>query len=229
MGEGRVGIEAAGEALTALPERALWWRARRTLIVSDMHLGKSETLRVAGLPIPDGDTDEQLDRLERLVHEHRAIRVVVVGDLIHAGMGLTDALVARVGERLGRLAAGGTVITLVVGNHDRKIAQVADAWDLDVAGETLREGPIEFCHAPCDRAGAYVISGHLHPLVRLEAGLRLPAFWFTEGFAVLPAFSRFTGGVSIDPEAGDRVLAIVEDRVVDVTRPSVKRVRARRG
>jgi hypothetical protein len=36
---------------------------------------------------------------------------------------------------------------------------------------------------------------------------------------VLPAFGAFTGGATIDREEGDRVIAVADDRIVEVPAP----------
>ena len=64
---GGLGVELAGEAVCLLPRRALWWRAMRTLFVADVHLGKAETFRTLGVPVPAGPTEATLARLGTLV------------------------------------------------------------------------------------------------------------------------------------------------------------------
>jgi metallophosphoesterase superfamily enzyme len=153
MGEGCVTIEFAGEAITLMPERAAWWEARRTVIVADLHLGKSETMRVAGLPVPDIDLDEQFERLERVVEQTGAARVVVAGDLIHAPAGLTPGLSARVAGRLEALRRRDVSIVLVRGNHDRRIEGVEDAWGLVEIHEIAGGRGDSHCARAQERAG----------------------------------------------------------------------------
>ncbi len=223
MGEGCVTIEFAGEAITLMPERAAWWEARRTVIVADLHLGKSETMRVAGLPVPDIDLDEQFERLERVVEQTGAARVVVAGDLIHAPAGLTPGLSARVAGRLESLRRRSVSIVLVRGNHDRRIAGVEGAWGLVEIHEELMEGSIRIVHEPRSgrtQEGAF-IAGHLHPALALGGtvgggggGVRVPAFVTTERGMILPAFSRFTAGGRVIRQPGQRWHPIADGRVM---------------
>lgn len=221
MGEECITIEFAGEAITLMPQRAAWWEHRRTLIVADMHLGKSETMRVAGLPVPDVDLDEQFERLESAIDATGAARVVVAGDLIHAPAGLTPGLSARVAGRLEALRRRNVSIVLVRGNHDRRIEGVEDAWGLVEIHETLVEGAIRIVHEPrSGRAaeGAF-IAGHLHPALAVGgiagAGVRVPAFVTTEQGMILPAFSRFTVGGRVMREPGQRWYPIADGRVME--------------
>ena len=61
-----------------------------------------------------------------------------------------------------------------------------------------------------------VSSGHVHPVVRMRSRrerMRLPAFWFTPQFGVLPSFGSFTGGAEIEPGPRDEVFAVAAGRV----------------
>lgn len=210
-------IEVAGEVVRLLAGRAAFWCARRTLIVADLHLGKSETFRAAGVPVPAGDADEQLARLGAIILAMQAERVIVVGDLLHAPSGLSASLC----ERVERWRARHTLPVIVVpGNHDRGLDRVAEAWRLTLAPGTLDEGVFAFCHDPetPNPAGRFCWAGHLHPAVRLRLGaerLRLSCFWIHAGGAVLPAFSRFTGGAPVRPKASDRVFALTDDEILE--------------
>ena len=42
----------SGEQLDLLPEKAIWWPRRRTLLVADVHCGKDATFRAMGVPVP---------------------------------------------------------------------------------------------------------------------------------------------------------------------------------
>ena len=65
----------------------------------------------------------------------------------------------------------------------------------------------------------YILAGHLHPTVVLRHRgdrLRLPCFHFGARVGTLPAFSTFTNGVVVQPERGDRVYVIAQQRVLAV-------------
>ncbi|NBP80976.1 hypothetical protein EBU58_09735, partial [bacterium] len=49
-----------------LPGRGAWLPTSRTLLVADLHLGKAASFRHAGLPVPEGSSGGDLQRLERL-------------------------------------------------------------------------------------------------------------------------------------------------------------------
>jgi DNA ligase-associated metallophosphoesterase len=69
-------------------------------------------------------------------------------------------------------------------------------------------------------ARTYSISGHIHPGIRVggiaKQALSFPCFYFGEQYAVLPAFSRFTGFALIDPKQHENVFAIVENKLLQI-------------
>jgi len=111
-------------------------------------------------------------------------------------------------------------MTLVEGNHDLHAGAPPPALLIDVVAEPWNVQGIALCHHPQRIAGAAVVAGHLHPCVRLYGAandsLRLPCFWQRNGLLTLPAFGEFTGGAPIAREAGDRVLAVADDRLIEI-------------
>ena len=71
-----------------------------------------------------------------------------------------------------------------------------------------------------DEKVEYIFSGHIHPGVTLRGGgkqsLSFACFYFGETYAVLPAFSRFTGLYNLRPQMSDKVFAIVKDEVIKI-------------
>lgn len=220
--------EIGGERVYLLPCRAAYWERTQTLIAADLHLGKCETMRSAGLPIPLGVIERDLSRLAAAILETGAQRLVIVGDLLHHGLGLTPQIISSVADWRQR-EADEVEIVVVPGNHDRALGTIADRWNMRVLQEIVREGPFTFVHDPAAAAAhggdSVVWSGHVHPMVRLVGrgdSIGLPCFLVSERAVVLPAFSEFTGGVYVAPEAGQRLLAIADRQVIDAgvfTRP----------
>lgn len=215
-------ISIDGTTWSLLAERAAFWRERRWLIVADAHFGKAATFRAHGVPVPHGTTAENLLRLDKLIDRLQPQAIVFLGDLFHARQAHTPATLSALLAWRERHAA--VDLILVEGNHDRAAGAPPMALHIQREADPWRVGDFAFCHHPRFVQSAQAFAGHLHPVIRLHGraddGVRLPCFWLrkgdNEGLIVLPAFGSFTGGAIIDREDGDRVIAVAEDRVVEL-------------
>ena len=217
----------AGHAadILLLPGRAAFLPVSATLLVSDVHLGKAATFRSAGIPVPEGSAQADLARLERLVGETSARRLIVLGDLFHARSGCTAAVFDEFAATRARFA--NTEVLLIVGNHDRAIGKLPASLGIDSCFRSLDEPPFHFVHEPStglaepDRE-CFTVAGHLHPTVAISApgGDRIAERCFAaeESLLVLPAFGSFTGGHRLEPAEGLRLWVARDDGVADVTR-----------
>lgn len=210
-------LDWAGETLTLLPERALFWARARTLVLADPHFGKAAAFRAGGVPVPAGTTADDVARLDRVVRATGAARVIILGDFFHARAGRAPDTLKRI-ERWRRAHAD-LSIELIAGNHDRQAGAPPEEWGIRVHDRPLHEGRFLFCHEPPGSLsrGRFALAGHVHPTFSLEdrAGrLRAPCFHFAERLALLPAFGSFTGGQSVPILPGDRVFLVGDDDVV---------------
>ena len=208
-------VGLAGESVVLHSERALFWPREGLLAIADLHLGKSQAFRHAGLALPRGATSLDLDRLDALVAHFAPRTLLVLGDLLHGALSRDAEWFAR--WHRWREAHGTLRVAAVLGNHDR--AFDAEALRIESAGEAWLVPPFRFAHHPRADADAHRIAGHLHPVVRLaDTGInaRLPVFWLGETHSVLPAFTRFAGGFAIEPSPGDRLFACAEGVVASL-------------
>lgn len=191
-------ILLGGEPVRLLADRALYWPARRRLLLADLHLGKADIFRAAGIALPRGGTALDLARLARLVDTSGATDVWVLGDLLH---GRADLSSWRQAWMDFRTAHAGLGIAVVDGNHDRALRSAGLA--LDLLGDAVHDGPFVLRHAPAPDPRGHVLCGHLHPVFKLPGQPRTPAFWLQPGCTVLPAFSAFTGGHPLQLQPGE--------------------------
>ena len=180
-----------GHRLELLAARALWDPVQALLLVADLHLGKAESFQAHGIPLPSDGDAQTLNALLELAHRWRPQQVVLLGDLIHDRLGLTESL----RQKLAALPALlGCPLRLIAGNHDR------GQWHEGLPQEPAQAiGPLWLSHGPDPHPGLLNICGHLHPVVRLGRGgdrLRLPCFAFDPRchHLVLPSFGALTGG-----------------------------------
>ena len=206
-----------GETLRPLPERALLWPAQRALLIADAHFGKAATFRRLGVAVPEQTTIENLATLSRLVVAHSVPQLIFLGDFLHARAAHNPHTIGAL--HAWREAHANLRMALVRGNHDDKAGDPPASLRIEMLEEPYQMGIFSLCHHPQQVTGSYVLSGHLHPAIRLGdriGSVRLPCFWFGQDRAVLPAFGAFTGAHVVRPAAGDTVFAIAEERVFQV-------------
>jgi uncharacterized protein len=213
-------LNVGDQHLQLHPERAVTWLEQRTVIVADTHFGKSALLGRHGLAVPAGTDASDRDRLTVLVRGSQARRLIILGDFLHGPLEAASDEAQGLESWLSALQP--LKVVVVAGNHDRHVLQRWSA-PVDWHENDLDEPPLRFVHDndPLSRATrktAFVLSGHIHPAVRVGAPtkrqVRVPVFWQHAGGLVLPSFGAFTGGHVIGPRAGDRLFAVAPDAVV---------------
>lgn len=212
----------AEQSLSLLPGRALYWREDAALVIADPHFGKAAAFRAGGIPVPPGTTADDVARLDRLLKDTGARRLIVLGDFFHARAGRAPETLAEIAR--WRAANPELEVDLVAGNHDRHAGAPPDEWAIRVHEAPLARGPFLFRHEPPEprpARGPHVMAGHVHPVVSLEdrtGRVRAPCFVFGERLALLPAFGSFTGGAGVARAPGDRIYLVGEDEVVPLAR-----------
>lgn len=201
-------------------ERSLFWEEENTLIIADMHLGKSGHFRKAGIAIPQSVYKADLQRLMSQLYLFKVNRLIIAGDLTHSTANKELDLFIKWRKDFSMLH-----IDLVKGNHDI----LEDSWyesaNINIYNNKLREGDFLFIHDLSlqqelteKEKQLYTFTGHMHPAFTIKGqgkqSLRFPCFYFAKNFCVLPAFSRFTGTYKVSPQKGETVFALVENNVM---------------
>lgn len=197
--------------------RTVYWESERALIVSDLHFGKTGHFRKSGIAVPQNIFKEDLQRLLAQIQHYQATQLIVVGDMFHSTANKEMELFTR-----WRNDIASVVIHLVRGNHDILKADWYRSVNITLHPHQYSVGEFCFTHdisdSDCDTSSSFFFSGHIHPGVVLNGlgrqNLRFPCFYFNHRFAVLPAFSRFTGLAPVSIKKGDAVYAIVEQSLV---------------
>jgi len=205
------------ETLHLLPSGGLFWPARNTLTVSDLHLGKSERLaRRGGALLPPYETQATLEKLDRDLDATGATSVICLGDSFD-DLAAADSLADSARLWLARLIAGRTW-TWITGNHDPGPIEIGGTHRTE-----LKLHPFTFRHIAEPQETAE-ISGHYHPKARL-AGQSKPCFLADACRLILPAYGAYTGGLrSHDPAltalmAKDALAILTGPRVLAIPMP----------
>jgi uncharacterized protein len=209
-------IELAGECVMLLPQRGLYVTDKNILLLADLHLGKANHFRKAGVAVPLKANDKNVDQLVEVLQLTQPQRVIFLGDLFHSHYN-------EEWEVLGQLIKhfAGISFDLVLGNHDI-LSEHQYAKHGIVLHQELALAPFLLTHHPIENyeGELYNLAGHVHPGARLVGKARqrimLPCFYFGQRQGLLPAFGAFTGLAGITPKANDRVFVIVNDKILNV-------------
>ena len=214
----------AGHDFAAVGGGALWWHARRALIVADLHFEKGSWFAKAGQMLPPYDSIATLADLTALVTATTPRELWCLGDSFH-DTGGCDRL-PQVAQEMLRALTGALDWVWVTGNHDVGLAGMGGAIDR-CGGRIIDEAVIDgvVMRHQADRADPRPeLSGHYHPKLRVTVrGRRVARRCFIASATklILPAFGSLTGGLDADhPEivravgGGAAALVPVSDRML---------------
>jgi len=203
----------AGHALTPLPQGALFWAARRALLVADLHFEKASWFAKGGQMLPPYDSIATLTDLTTLVERTGAAEVWCLGDSFHDAEGC-DRL-PREAQAMLRALTAGTRWTWITGNHDAGFAD-------HCGGTILEEAEVDglVLRHEADPADARPeLSGHFHPKLRVWMKGRHVSrrcFVASDSKLILPAFGALTGGMDAGHPAIVRALGAPGQALVPV-------------
>jgi len=207
-----------GNTFLLSASRCIFWEEEKILIMSDLHLGKTGHFRKSGIAIPQAIFKEDMQRLVTQLQIFKPRQVIIIGDMFHSYDNKEHEFFLKWRQDFADIP-----IHLVKGNHDI----LKEAWYVK-AGITINKcelaiGDFVFVHDFNDCSipdKGYIFSGHIHPGVTVRGAgrqsLHFPCFYFGKEYAVLPAFSKFTGTYTIEPKAGESVFALVEQTLVKI-------------
>ncbi|HLY69317.1 MAG TPA: ligase-associated DNA damage response endonuclease PdeM [Puia sp.] len=204
-------------------ERCIFWEEERSLIVSDLHFGKTGHFRKSGIAIPQNIFKEDLQRLVAQIQHFQPKHLIVVGDFFHSNANKELELFQKWRNDFPHLS-----IHLVKGNHDILHNDWYSSCQINLKEKEMKISEFTFIHDIASRISVndkqstfnYYFSGHIHPGIRISGvgkqSLCFPCFYFSEKYAVLPAFSYFTGVAIIVPRENENVFAIVKNKLVQI-------------
>ena len=186
-------------------------------MLSDLHFGKSGHFRKSGIGVPQNVYKEDLQRLFSQIQFFKPRLLLIAGDMFHSHANKEVDFFLKWRNDLPDL-----IIHLIKGNHDVLSNKFYDKANIEVAKQKLSICNFCFTHditVACDEEkDLFTFSGHIHPGIKMRGvgkqALRLPCFYFTDKYAVLPAFSLFTGLYKMTPKKTDKVFALVENQVI---------------
>lgn len=205
----KISITIKGEQLDLDASGAVYWEAQKALLIADVHLGKIEHFRKNGSPLPAILGKKNYVQLDRVIEKYLPSKVYFLGDLFHSEL---NSEWMRFENWVKRQS---TELVLIKGNHDIIHAQAFEKLGIQLFNE-LKINPFLLNHEPTENK-AFVICGHVHPGFRLRGKgkqyLQLPCFYQQKNQLILPAFGAFTGHHYIQPEEGEQVYLVAQNKL----------------
>lgn len=212
------------------------------LVVADLHIGKEEELREAGITLPS-QARKMGDDVVALLEAHAPRRLVILGDLKHQFPKSTGLERREVPRFLDRVEGLVSEVHVVQGNHDGHLGHILPRGVLLHGAEGVRLGEVGLAHghawpAPEVMEAPTLLMGHNHPTLRFPDRLglrRVRRCWIRAPFGgtlerypalpgeavILPAFNPFSGGTTMN-ETGSRYLGpVLGADLVDMPRAQV--------
>jgi DNA ligase-associated metallophosphoesterase len=188
----------------------------RTMLLADLHLGKTMHFRKAGLPIPAIARNADQSELMRILIEENPDRLIVLGDLFHSASNSECEELAMITSQFPDID-----FTLILGNHDILKPAVYRSMDFETCNQIQIHNFI-LTHEPLNvvEEGQINIHGHIHPGIRMRGrglqAMTFPCFHLSATHLCLPAFGALTGLMKRKPLKGDQVFGIFEGKVRQV-------------
>jgi len=179
------------------------------LIISDLHLGYEYALNSEGLMIPRFQYKKIINRLEEIMDESNASKIIVNGDLKHEFSKITRQEWNEVMDFIEFLKEHFSEIILIKGNHDNFTQFIAEKNDLSVYESYSVENFIVLHGDKVpenldEMEEDTVIIGHEHPSIGLRSGERVEKVkCYLKGklknkkIIVMPSFNFITEGSDV--------------------------------
>ena len=209
-----IDIRILGQNFTLLPERAAFWENTSTLILADIHLGKSGHFRKSGIATPQQVNEANLLRMGRLIKSLSPRRLFILGDLFHSK---ANKEWFRFEE--WRNSYPFLDCHLITGNHDILHSSFYKSANLKTH-LILEESGFRFMHHPQENPAEdlFTFCGHIHPGVKLTGrgrqNIQLPCYYQKDNQMILPAFGEFTGLHMLNLQEAEQLYVIADKSVI---------------
>lgn len=208
-------IELLGEKVKLMPKKALWFKKHKTVLMADLHFGKINHFRKAGIAVPARANDKNAENLISVLQETKPERLIFLGDLFHSHYNEDWEVLGQIRKHFVNCS-----FELVLGNHDILSEVQYERHNMKFYLNELQFENLILTHEPMEEIpeNKYNLCGHLHPGVNLRGAgkqsITLPCFYFGKQQAILPAFGSFTGLARVVPKKDDRIYVIAENKII---------------
>lgn len=180
---------------------ALFIKDNKTLVLADLHLGKSVSLNRTGNYVPLYDNEETIKSLKDIILKYNPLKIITLGDSFHDKFSIMNMNKQHLSE-LKKITQNFNFIW-ITGNHDKNLLGIEklNGTFLDnFSKENLR-----FTHIKTNSKSSktFEFSGHYHPKTYLRINnsrYYYKCFVIGKNFCILPSFGYYTGGIDVRSE-----------------------------
>lgn len=208
-------IQIQNENFILHPSGAVFWERKKTIIISDVHLGKVMHFRKHGIAIPQNAISENFRKITEVLDYFLPEKIIFLGDLFHSAKNAEWNLFEE------WLSNHKQETYLITGNHDI-IDESHYKENGVIVTDILEIANFFFTHHPTEKENLFNFSGHIHPGIVLRGlglqTLKLRCFFCKPNQIILPAFGEFTGKYFLKPSLEDTVYAIAGNDVIQINK-----------
>ena len=180
---------------------ALFIKDNKTLVLADLHLGKSISLNRTGNFVPLYDNEETIKSLKNIIFKYNPLKIITLGDSFHDKFSILNMNKQHLSE-LKKITQNFNFIW-IIGNHDKNLLgteKISGTFLDNFSKENLR-----FTHIKTNGKSSetFEFSGHYHPKTYLKINnsrYYYKCFVIGKNFCILPSFGYYTGGIDIRSE-----------------------------
>lgn len=209
-----INVHFANYELLLLGSGGCYWPAKKTLIVSDLHLEKGSYFAARGQPLPLADTRDTLEKMHEDIIRWQPETVICLGDNVHDA----QAFLRMTTQDLLYLESLCTNVVSwkwIVGNHDRLEFNNLPLHSTDFFSEVLIDG-LCFTHDVQPEQPLQII-GHYHPKISIKrngAKISGKCFSLSNNRLIMPAYGSYTGGLDVDEPIYKEILSGVVNHYI---------------
>lgn len=190
------------------------------VVLSDVHLAKSNHFRRNGIALTQGIHQNDLNSWGDILIKHNPDTCIIAGDLFHSNV---KEELQHFYQFLNEHSSISFILT--TGNHDSELTAPPDNL---VICDRHQLGPFRFSHEMEEREDLYQFCGHLHPIVtvngKAKRQLSFKAFWIRSNACILPAFGYTTYGLRVDPVKDDLLLAAGHNQLITIDQSNFSKI-----
>jgi DNA ligase-associated metallophosphoesterase len=212
----QIALELHGQTVYAHKDRGLM--IHDTLVISDIHFGKVNHFRKAGIQLPQAAVEANFLRLKNLILRYEPKQVAFLGDFFHSELNEEWRLVT---DFLNNPDFNCKWI-LIEGNHDVLDPVFYVSANLELM-PFMTLGKFLLTHEPMEEvpAGFTNVHGHIHPGIKLKGKARqrfsVACFHLQKQHLCMPAFGELTGLAIRKLYKNDRTFAVTDEGIFEVS------------